>query len=212
MRRTNPSADEPMSSLPIIGSFALALPRTADDRQRPILMVLASTDLPEPGGATKMSITSGRIEPPHGSYGQIAPFGRRNSTDPRSQGEIVCDHGRSGIASPSGASEGLAVEASARPGTELITPSSGSPATRAVLQLPHPSILCASVEARRLSFRVSPRGAQVAKEARSFTEIWFSCSRKLRSDAKARWRSRLAGKIDRNDDPISLNAMPVLPP
>ena len=44
------------------------------------------------------------------------------------------------------------------------------------------------------------------------TEIWFSCSRKLRSDAKARCRSRLAGKIDRNDDPISLNAMPVLPP
>ena len=124
----------------------------------------------------------------------------------------MCDHGRSGNASPIGASEGLPVEASARPGTELITPSSGSPATRAVLQLPHPSILCASVEARRLSFRVSPMGAQVAKEARSFTEIWFSCSRKLRSDAKARCRSRLAGKIDRNDDPISLNAMPVLPP
>ena len=137
----------------------------------------------------------------------MPPFGRRNSTDPRSQGEIVCDHGRSGSASPIGASEGLAVEASARPGTELITPSSGSPATRAVLQLPHPSILCASVEARRLSFRVSPTGAQVAKEARSLTEMWFSCSRKLRSDAKARCRSRLAGKIDRNDDPISLNAI-----
>src|SRR5580692_1717916 len=149
MSRTKPSADGPMSSLPISGSFAWAPPRTADDRQRPILMVLANTDLPDPGGATNMSIIKGRIDPPDGSYGQIAPFGRRNSTDPRSQGEIVCDHGRSGSASPIGASDGLPVEASASPGTELITPSSGSPATRAVLQLPQPSIRCASVEARR---------------------------------------------------------------
>ena len=35
---------------------------------------------------------------------------------------MVCDHGRSGSASPIGASDGLPVEASARPGTELITP------------------------------------------------------------------------------------------
>ena len=38
--------------------------------------------------------------------------------------------------------------------TELITPSSGSPAIRAVLQLPQPSIRCASVDARRRSFRL----------------------------------------------------------
>ena len=72
---------------------------------------------------------------------------------------------------PIGASDGLPVEASARPGTELITPSSGSPATRAVLQLPQPSILCARTDARRRNFRVSPSGAQVAKDARSLTAI-----------------------------------------
>jgi hypothetical protein len=84
---------------------------------------------------------------------------------------MVCDHGRSGRASPIGASDGLPVEASASPGTELITPSSGSPAIRAVLQLPQPSIRCASVEARRRSFRLSPVGAQVAKDARSLTAM-----------------------------------------
>src|ERR1700722_4351298 len=124
MSRTKPSADGPMSSLPISGNLALAPPRTADDKQRPILIVFASTDLPEPGGATKMSIINGRIEPPDRSYGQIAPFGRQNSPDPRSRGVRLCDHGGSGGASPIGASDGFPVEASASPGTELITPAS----------------------------------------------------------------------------------------
>ena len=83
----------------------------------------------------------------------MPPSGRRNSTLPLSQGEAVRFHGSMVSASPSSASDGLAVEASARPGALLMTPSSGSPTTVVALALPQPSMRCDRVEMRRRSLR-----------------------------------------------------------
>ena len=89
-------------------------------------------------------------------------------------------------ASPSGAAAAGAVEATARPRALLITPSRGSPAMDATLQLPQPSMRCRRVAACRRSLPVSPSGAQVANDARSLTEmsslfwrIWASPSKAL---------------------------------
>ena len=60
--------------------------------------------------------------------------------------------------------------------------------------------------------RLSSTGAQVAKDARSLTEIWLFCSRSWRSAAKARRRSPLLGNIARKLAPISFIAMDALPP
>src|SRR5208283_3370918 len=109
-----------MSALPISGSLAPCAPRTAELRQSPMLIVLARTDFPDPGGATKRSTTSGRLRPPEGSYGQSPPSGRRNRTLPLSQGDAVRFHGNIASASPNSASDGLAVDASASPGAVLM--------------------------------------------------------------------------------------------
>ena len=101
----------------------------------------------------------------------MPPSGRRNSTLPDSHGEAVRFHGSIANASPSNASAGFAVEASARPGALLITPSSGSPMTIVVLAFPQPSMRCESRARRRRSFAWSSNGAQVAKLSRILTLI-----------------------------------------
>ena len=199
------SALLPISVLPMSGSLAPCVPSTAELRHSPILMVFASTDLPDPGGATKMSHTRGRLRPPDGSYGQMPPSGRRNSTLPLSQGEAVRFQGSMVRASPSRASAGLAVEASARPGALLITPSSGSPTMVVALALPQPSMRCDRVEMRRRSRAGCSTGAQVAKLAASLTLMWFSFSRASRRKAKARRRSALPGNMVRKLAPISFS-------
>ena len=107
----------------------------------------------------------------------MPPSGRRNNTEPLAQGEAVRFHGIISSASPNSASAGVPVEASAMPGTLLISPSSGSPVMVVALQLPQPSMRCASVEARRRSLRTSSTGAQVANETRSLTAMWLFVAR-----------------------------------
>ena len=99
----------------------------------------------------------------------MPPSGRRNSTLPPPRATLCGSRAASTNASPSSASAGLAVDASARPGAVLITPSSGSPTTVVALALPQPSIRWLSVDMRRRSLCGSSTGAQVAKMARRRT-------------------------------------------
>ena len=79
--------------------------------------------------------------------------------------------------------------------------------TVVALALPQPSMRWLSVDMRRRSLCGSSTGAQVAKDARRRTAMWFSFSRASRRKAKARRKSALPGNIDRKLAPTSFSCM-----